>query len=595
MALFGHSDITSLDLGTTRAVTGFDTGELTSLNLGGETRSGSPLDDPAVPPTTTAVWEWIVSEGHATESGERVTHHNAIQISTVYQCVTLLATMAASMTLRLMERTNKGHIEATDNNLHYLLSVRPNPYQSASTFIEQLVGCMAYTGNCFAQLERNSLGQVVAIWPVNPLKTDIIKLPTNELAFKTTDGEPEGSYRIVKYEDMIHVPLFALAGVKGLSPIMAARQALGLAAAAEKFGARHFANGTGTPALITNKGPKPELKVQQEIRESWNQQQGGRNQGKTAFLFGGDWDYKKIGLTPEEAQFLATRGYQRADIAAIWHISPHLVGDTSRLSGTNSEQLMIQFLTLTLNPYLVKLQSEFVHKLCPTQGRKAGKFFIEFDTSELLRTDIKSQMDSYLAGRQGGWYTANDVLRKLGENPGGPECDVYQVAVNYQNATRLLDTESIQDQPIDEATPTQAERNMLGVYTRSYISIYSDAFRRLSTRNKRDYDTVSVLFRPVLRSIADMATGNQSAFPSFSGDAIDGVITDTLKAMAKRAAKWPIAICAEEMAAYANAEFLRAVRSIHIAVSREAAAANAVAQLAAPDETEVEDEQTEQE
>jgi HK97 family phage portal protein len=556
--------------------------EITTLGLG-ELRS--PIDNPGVPLNSPAVWDWFMG-GEPTAAGEQVNEANALQITTVYACVTLIATSVASLPLKLIERADKGHIEAVDNPLYYLLAAEPNPDMSAVTFIETLVGCLALTGNCYAQIERNGLGQPVALWPLHPLKTKAMRAPDGKLVYKTTDGQTNGSYRVIPASDVIHVPLFSLDGITGISPIAMARQALGLAKAAEKFGARLFGNGARPGGLLMNKGPKPDPKTQQEMRESWQQQQGGQNQGKIGFLYGGEWSYESLGLNAEESQFLGTRGYQRADIAAIYKVSPHLVGDTSRLSGTNSEQLMLQFLTITLRPYLCKLEAEFVRKLCPTLGRKAGRFFVQFDVSGLLRTDLKSQMDAYQAGRQGGWYTSNDILRKLGENPGGPECDVYVTAVNYQNSARLLDTESLQDQPIDETVPTQAERSMLGVYARSYISIYSDAFRRLSTRSKRDYDTVSALFRPVLRSIADMATGNNSAFPALGGDTIDGVITDALKAMAKRTAKWPVAIQADEMATIANAEFLRVVRSIHIAVSREAATANAVAQLEAPEDTE---------
>ena len=204
---------------------------------------------------------------------------------------------------------------------------------------------------------------------------------------------------------------------------------------------------------------------------------------------------------------------------------------------------MLQFLTISLRPYLGKLEAEFVRKLCPTQGRKAGKFFIQFDVAGLLRTDLKSQNEAYQAGRNGGWYTANDVLRKLGENPAGPECDVYVAPVNYQNAKRLLDTESLQDQPIGgaEPAPTEAERSMLGIYTRSYLTLYSDAFKRLETRNKRRITTrLSGHYSgPFLRSIADTALDKTPGFPDLAGDNIDPIITDTLKSMAKRAAKWP--------------------------------------------------------
>ena len=247
---------------------------------------------------------------------------------------------------------------------------------------------------------------------------------------------------------------------------------------------------------------------------------------------------------------------------------------------------MLQFLTISLRPYLGKLEAEFVRKLCPTQGRKAGKFFIQFDVAGLLRTDLKSQNEAYTAGRIGGWWSANDIRRKIGENPGGPELDVYVAAVNYQNAKRLLDTESLQDQPIGGAepdpAPTDAERNMLGVYTRSYMTLYSDAFRRLSTRKTKDFDAIQAIFRPVLRSIADTALDKTPGFPDLAGDNIDPIITDTLKSMAKRAAKWDGSIDCFKVA-----EFNKAVRSIHLAVAREAAVAKAAEQLEeVPEESE---------
>ncbi|HEY5056222.1 MAG TPA: phage portal protein [Acidobacteriaceae bacterium] len=550
-------------------------------------RGGSPLDNPAIPLNSSAIWDWLVG-GEDTVAGEQINEANSLQITTVYSCITLLASMASTLPLRLMERTDKGHVVAADTGLHYLLNSEPNPEMSAPSFVETMIGCLAM-GNCYAQIERNALRQAVALWPLNPLKTEPVRQPNGVMAYKTSQGEPLGTYRIIDAADVIHVPLFSLEGRKGMSPIMLARQSLGLAKAAEKHGARLFGNGTKGGGVFMNKGPKPDPKTQREMKESWQENAGGTNSLKMNFLYGGDWSYQSLGLTPEESQFLATRSFQRADIAALWKISPHLVGDTSRLSGTNSEQLMLQFLVISLAPLLRKLEAELNRKLCPTQGRKAGKFYSSFDVTVLLRTDLKSQNEAYQAGRNGGWYTANDVLRKLGENPGGPECDVYVTAVNYQNSKRLLDTESLQDQPIQDSTsgaalPTPAERSMLGAYTTGYISIYSDSFSRLLTRSKRDYETLSTLFRPVLRSIADAAMGRIGALPDPAGDIADLVINDALRAMAQRAAKWPATIPPADVPAIANAEFVKALRAIHVKVARNAAAAKAVLELAAPEE-----------
>jgi hypothetical protein len=149
-----------------------------------------------------------------------------------------------------------------------------------------------------------------------------------------------------------------------------------------------------------------------------------------------------------------------------------------------------------------------------------------------------------------------------------------------QNSARLLDTESIQDQPIGgEVQPTPEERNLLGRYTRGYISVYCDAFGRLAHRNKRDYESISSLFRPVLRSIADHAIDRNGVDSVTAGDTAATIIDDVLRSMEKRAAKWPERISDEDIATLAQGEFIKAIRSIHINVTREIAAAKASAAL----------------
>jgi HK97 family phage portal protein len=552
--------------------------EITTLGLS-DTRS-NPLENPAVSLSSPAVFQWL-SNGEPTAAGELINEANALQITTVYACIRVLAESVASLPLELWERTDSGHQKAVDQNLYYLLAVEANPEMSAFTWKESTIGSLSLTGNSYSQIERNTAGQPVAIWPLHPFKTEPFRQPNNIVAYRTSDGMLNGQTRIVDAEDVLHLSLFSFDGLKGISPIEMARQSLGLAKASEKFGARFFGNGTNPGGVLMNKGPKPDPKAQKEISESWYSQQGGSNQGKTAFLFGAEWSYQQLGLSPEESQFLATRQFQRSEICALFRVPPHFVGDTTRLSGTNSEQMSLSFATQTLQPILNRFTGEITRKLIPTQGRKANKFFIQWDLTDLLKMDFKTQMEGYAAGRQWGWYTGNDVRRKLGENPAEPEAglDVYLVPVNLQNAARLLDTESMQDQPIGATAPTQAERNLLGVYTRSYITLYKDAFGRLLHRNKRDLDTISALFRPVLRSIADTAVAENGLDAVTQGSPADNIVNDALRAMECRAAKWPATLSTSETDELCRTEFNRAVRAIHIATSREIAAAKASTDL----------------
>jgi hypothetical protein len=223
----------------------------------------------------------------------------------------------------------------------------------------------------------------------------------------------------------------------------------------------------------------------------------------------------------------------------------------------------------------------------PTQGRKANKYFISFDISERLRGDFKTQQEGFAAGVQWGWFSPNDVRRKLGENPGPKELDVYRSPVNMQNAERLLETESIQDQPVGAdpnaplppAAPTPAEKKMLGVYASAFAGLYSRRFQRLYGQERRDSAAIHSTIGPILRCVADLALEMNNA-PAEAREVIaDDLVADVVRGMDKRAAKWPAGLASAEINELAGPEFLKAVRSIHINASKQISAARAAEEV----------------
>jgi HK97 family phage portal protein len=420
---------------------------LISLNLQAPERRSSSFDDPTTPMTAVAVWDEL--NGGPSAAGEIVTERTAMAISTVYTCITVLSEAVASLPCKLMRRLdNKGRVEATDNHLYDLLATAPNDEMTAFTFWSTMVGCSALTGNGYAEITRDVDGTPNGFWPLHPLKTEPVRQPDGTLAFRTRDGQSnESTYRIIKAKDMLHFPLFGLDGIKGVGPIRAARETFALAKAAEKYGARWFGNGAHAPSVFVYKGAKPDPKVQAELKESWQSAYGGNNSSKQAFLFG-DWDVKTVGLSPEDSQFIVTRNFQRADIAAMFHLQPHQVGDTSRLSNANHTQAQLSFVTDTLRPILCRIEAELKRKLLGLRT----PLFVEFDEGERLRGDFAATMTAISVGRNCGVLTANEGRELLGLNPVGAEGDVLLTAVNYQNSEVTLSTESTQDQP-DGATP----------------------------------------------------------------------------------------------------------------------------------------------
>lgn len=560
---------------------------------------GDPLDNPSIPLSSPAAWE-LFGASYQTESGEVINDRNALSIVTVWACVNRIAQTVGSLPLKLMERTDTGHKEAVEQNLYYLLGSEPNPDMDASIFFETLTGCTVLTGNGYAQIERNDAGQPIALWPLHPFKTTPKRDPrTLAIYYETSDGMPAGQLRRVSDDDVLHFRMLSLDGLKGISPIDACRRTLGLATAQEKSGARYFGNGSRPGGLLINKGNKLEGKALQEMRQSWEAQQGAINQGRIAVIPNGDWSYQSLSISNEASQWLQSRQFSQSQIAqGIFNVPPHMVGDMSRLSGSNSEQMSLQFRTSCIQPYLSRIEGEIVRKLIPRMGRKANKFFVRFDDAQLLRCDFKTTMEGYSAGIIGGWYSANDVRRKLGENPGGPELDVYRVPVNYQNAENIVtadteaeapmldDDDSGPDSPTDStgddaSTQTaNAQRKLLGAYKTAYFPLYHDAFNRIMRRSKRDLDAFSITFRAVLECISCMAIGfRDGTVDGIDNDVTTQVVNDVLKSMTKRASKWPVQVSEQEMQSMIVNEFNKAVRSIHIAVSKTIAASKASQEL----------------
>ncbi len=551
-----------------------------------EYRDAGSLENPATP-LSMAGFLGMMSDG-PTSSGETITVNVSLQQITVYACVRVLCTSVSSLPLHVYEFSGQDRKRVDDHPIAYLLRWEPNDEMTAVTFMESLIGSMALCGNSYSQIQRDGTGRAVALWPLHPQQTEPKRIG-NDLVYETSDGMGNGRVRRIPSEDVLHIPLFSFNGIKGLSPIQLARQGIALARAAERFGGTFFGRGARPSGVLSSAGTLTD-KQKAETKEAWNLANGGGNQNGVAVL-PGNWQYHQLSISPEDSQFLETRQFQRSEISqGLFGVPPNMIGDTTRLSNNNHEQMSLQFVTDTLRPYLTRIEAEVMRKLFPKLGSNAGRYIVEFDVSERLRGDFKTTMDGYAVGKQWGFFNTNDVRRELGKNPIGPEGDIYWSPVNMQNAALLLKTESIQDQPVgsdpeapadsgDDPQPTPAERKLLGRFTRGYIPVFCDAFTRLLKRDRRDYESISALLRPVFRSIADASMEMNGA----ADPAEDALLDDVVRAMERRAARWPVNPADAEAADLAQGEFLKILRSIHINVSRSVAATRAAQQLALPE------------
>ena len=367
-----------------------------------------------------------------TTAGKVVTERSAMQMTAVYSCVRILAEAIAGLPLHLYRYTDEGSKEkALDHPLYLLLHDEPNPEMSSFVFRETLMTHLLLWGNAYAQIIRNGKGEVVALYPLMPNKMTVDRDPEGHLYYQYNRSSDEAikpsQTVILQPRDVLHIPGLGFDGLVGYSPIAMAKNAIGLAIATEEYGAKFFANGAAPSGVLEHPGT---IKDPQRVREAWQSQFGGSsNSGKVAVLEEG-MKYTPISIAPEQAQFLETRKFQINEIARIFRVPPHMVGDLEKSSFSNIEQQSLEFVKYTLDPWVIRWEQSLQRALI-RQDEKA-KYFVKFNLEGLLRGDYQSRMTGYATARQNGWMSANDIreLENLDRIPAEDGGDLYLINGN---------------------------------------------------------------------------------------------------------------------------------------------------------------------
>lgn len=366
-------------------------------------------------------------------SGKVVTEKSAMQMTAVYSCVRILSEAVAGLPIHFYEYEEDGSKKkAVDNPLYFLLHDEPNPDMTSFIFRETLMSHLLLWGNAYAQIIRNGKGEVVALYPLMPNKMSVYRDDNGEIYYLYSKSADEGKsidagYHVLKKEEVLHIPGLGFDGLVGYSPIAMAKNAIGLAIATEEFGSKFFANGAAPSGVLEHPGT---IKDPKKVREAWMSQFGGSsNSGKVAVLEEG-MKYTPISIAPEQAQFLETRKFQINEIARIFRVPPHMVGDLEKSSFSNIEQQSLEFVKYTLDPWIVRWEQALNKTLL--QKEQKNKYFFKFNVEGLLRGDYQSRMQGYAVGRQNGWMSANDIrqledMDKISAEEGG---DLYLVNGN---------------------------------------------------------------------------------------------------------------------------------------------------------------------
>lgn len=427
-----------------------------------------------------------VAGGYAykTASGTTITPDTAMQTTAVYACVRILSESVASLPLITYRRLEDGGKErAPDFYLYPILHSLPNPEMTSFELFETLMGHLALWGNAYCEIEMDGAGRVRALWPLRPDRMTITRdRETKQIVYEymlpnSSQPVPLAAARVM------HLKGLSVSGMVGLSPIAMARQSIGLALATEEFGARFYSNNAQPGGVLEHPGKLGD-EAYGRLKASWTETHAGLSNAHRVAILEEGMKFEKIGIPPNDAQFLETRKYQTTEIARVFRIPPHMLADLDRATFSNIEQQSLEFVIHTIRPWLVRIEQSIVRSLLTEAERRV--YFAEFLVDGLLRGDTQSRYSSYAIGRQWGWLSVNDVRTLENMNPvdGGNE---YLVPMNMMTlGAPAPDTETT---PADEAPVEEAEGETEEDIQRSIVAmgyIYRDAMQRIAKRVARD-------------------------------------------------------------------------------------------------------------
>lgn len=350
--------------------------------------------------------------------------NEATKISAVYACVNLLSQTIGTLPFALYEKTPKGAQKASSHELNRLVEIAPNEKMNAVAFLQALVYNTLLYGNGFIEPIRARSGKILEL---KLIKSKNVYINTDLERYEVSTDK--GKTRIYKYNELVNV-MFQPSenGIKGLTPISACQATLKLSNALDANANALFKNGampSGALEFPQQLSDEQYLKLSNAMNRDYN----GNNAHATMILDAGA-KFHPISMSNAEAQFLELKNFQIADIARIFRVPPNLIGDLSRATFDNAEQLKITFVDSTIRPFCECIEAAFNHRLLSPYEQ--SKFYFKFNLSGLLRGDVKTRFEAYNLGRNMGVYSANDI-RKLEDMNEIERGDIYLQPLNMKD------------------------------------------------------------------------------------------------------------------------------------------------------------------
>lgn len=362
--------------------------------------------------------------GAVSNSGQLVTAESGFRNMAVYRAVRLLSQTLASLPLLVYEKLKDGSTrEATEHPLTPLLATAPNRWQTPFEFKEMLGGHLELRGNAYAEVFSDGRGRPRELVPLHPDRVMPVR------GYVDPEG-PElvwfqytplsGPMRVIFADEMLHLRGFSFDGLVGISPISAAREAIGLAQAAEEHAARFFSNNAEPGGVLSH--PKSlDEEAKKRLKKSWEAAHAGSRQAHRVAVLEEGLTWTQIGVSNKDSQFLENRKFQVVEIARMFDLPPHKLMEMTQATFSNIEHQSMEFVTDAIRPRSVRWEQATERDcLLPSD---AGRFVVRYTLDELTRGDSAAR-STYNREMWGiGALSINDIRRRENLNPvaGGDE------------------------------------------------------------------------------------------------------------------------------------------------------------------------------
>ncbi|MBE7197468.1 MAG: phage portal protein, partial [Parafilimonas terrae] len=379
-----------------------------------------------------------------TLSGTPINAQTALSIAAVWNAVLIYANTIASLDFHIARRTGRNGQARTADRKHpsyELVSLTPNGVQTSFRFRQTIVSHAVCRGNGYAEILRAG-GRPVALCLMDPTQVTPMVAEDGRLVYQVAgaDGPLEA-------RDVLHIAGMGWDGVSGYSPITLNAEALGLAKAEQTWQSGLFGNNATPNGHYEIPGALAK-EAKDEFRRQVNLMHGGPSRsGKFGILDGGA-KWVQTSFSPSDAQLILGRQFSIAEVARIFNLPQHLLGQLDKATFSNIEEQNIQFYQISLMPWLVSIEQEFTRKLLPRS--EWSTYAAWFDPATLLRGNLQARTSHAVQMNRIGVASINDVAEEFGyERVGSPGADKHWVSTNNLTAIEDMDRAA----PAAEAAP----------------------------------------------------------------------------------------------------------------------------------------------